>query len=103
MNIIRQSAEVFQIREANGLDPITVVMQDCGPGRGKLLLECHGAAWAGYWGAMPNVGLREFLTGADAEYIAHKMVSPRHRRGVSNVRRLVQIVEALQAALKAAP
>jgi hypothetical protein len=31
------------------LDPITVILEDLGPSKGKILIECYGQSWAAYW------------------------------------------------------
>lgn len=44
--------EAFTIFDAPKLDPVTVVLQDLGPGCGRLMVECWGSAWSAYWGGM---------------------------------------------------
>lgn len=64
----------FEISEAPSLDPIRVILQDIAPGRGRVIVECFGKAWAAYWGAMGDgVTLIDFLLKADADYIAGAM------------------------------
>lgn len=85
------------ISGAPKLDPVTVIMQDYGPGKGKLILECYSEAWAAYWGAMGNRSLVQFVLGADTDYLANRLTrSCSDDHEVNYVRR---IVEALKTAL----
>lgn len=70
------------------LDPITVILQDHGDGRGTLIVTCYASAWTCYWGAMGNSAtkLRDFMSGVSAEYIAgclirgRNLTNQRHKR-----------------------
>lgn len=55
------------------LDPVHVFLQDHGEGRGRLVVECWGRAWACWWGGMGS-SLRTFIRAADAGYIANCLV-----------------------------
>lgn len=59
------------------LDPITVILQDHGGGRGTLIVTCHASAWTCYWGAMGGT-LREFIAGAFPDYIAGCLIRGRN-------------------------
>lgn len=95
-----ERVKVFTIFDAPKLDPITVMLQDVAPGCGRLVVECYGSAWSGYWGAMGDRDLIGFLLGCDHSYIAGKMHSnDRKMKKVEEVY-LNRIVEAVHSALR---
>lgn len=97
------NARVFRLYDADKLDPIFVVMQDIGPGVGRLLVECYGDAWSGYWGAMgTDYTMERFLLGCSADYIASKMLGSQHKRSKQSQRYILRIITALQTALRPA-
>lgn len=90
----------FSIFDAERLDTILVVLQDCGAGRGRLLIECYGNAWSTFWSAMGARTLKDFLGSCEADYIANSLWPARQRRTKHEYAYLVRIVESAQAALK---
>lgn len=82
---IIQGLEAFKIAGAlrrpglGELDPITVILQDHGEGRGTLIVTCYASAWTCYWGAMgnSNTKLRDFMSGVSADYIAGCLIRGR--------------------------
>lgn len=99
MRIEPQVATVVRIYDLPKLDPVFVVFQDIGPGVGRLLIECYGDAWSGYWGAMGERSIYSFLQSCSADYIAGKMLGGQHKRSKQSQAYILRIVEALQAAL----
>lgn len=98
-----QNVRAFRLYDAPKLDPIFVVMQDLGPGVGRLLIECYGDAWSGYWGAMgTDYTLERFLLGCSADYVAGKMLGSQHKRSKQSQAYILRIVEAVQTALRSA-
>ncbi len=95
-----EAAKVFTIFDAPKLDPITVVLQDIGPGCGRLIVECYGSAWSGYWGAMGDGDLKKFLLDCHPEYIAGRMHSNDRKMKRSEESYLLRIVEAVHSALR---
>jgi hypothetical protein len=89
------NVEVLTIYDADGLDPITVLLQDFGGGNGRVIVECYCQAWAAWWGAMGPVSLRAFLLGCDPGYIVSRMGAK-----VREEKYLTRIVKAMQAALR---
>lgn len=98
MRLTQTQARVLVIHELPELDPITVVLQDFGTGKGRLIVECYGSAWAHYWGAMGEKTLVAFLRGCDAPYIHNKLEYARMRK--CDHKNLRAIVVALKEALK---
>jgi hypothetical protein len=93
--------KAIRIYDAPKLDPIFVVMQDLGPGVGRLLIECYGDAWSGYWGAMgTDYTLERFLLGCSADYIAGKMLGSQHKRSKQSQAYILRIIEAVRTTLR---
>jgi hypothetical protein len=92
---------MFRIYDAAKLDPILVVMQDLGPGVGRLLVECYGDAWSGYWGAMGERSIEQFVLSCSADYIGGKMLGAQHKRSKQSELYVRRVVEAVQTALRA--
>lgn len=94
-----EAAKVFTIFDAPKLDPVTVVLQDVGPGCGRLVVECFGSAWSSYWGAMGDRTLLEFLADCHPGYIAGKMHPTDRKLKKSEAAYMERIVEAVHSAL----
>lgn len=69
-------------------------MQDIEPGKGRLIIECFGAAWSAYWGAMGSRTLAELVRMADADYIANGLTDGRVKaREAAYLMRIVKAVK----------
>lgn len=75
-----ERSEIFTIYGAPSLDPITVVLQDLAPEKGRLIVECYGRAWSAFWGAMGDRSLAEFIASCDADYIQTKLSPERLKK-----------------------
>lgn len=100
---VESSAVTLRIFDAPGLDPITVVLRDFRSGSGEMIVACYGLAWVGYWGAIGERTLREFLISCHADYIANRIWIQHERRVKHRYAYLVRIIHAVQAALIASP
>jgi len=80
-------------------DPITVFFQDFEPGKGRMVFECYGQAWAAYWGAMSGQTIREFVKSASAEYLCNKLA--RQKQTKSEGVYLRRLVNAIKESLNA--
>ncbi|WP_099484453.1 hypothetical protein [Stenotrophomonas maltophilia] len=69
---------LVEIPRRNGLDPINVLVQDYELGRGRIVVTCYGQAWCGFWGAMGDRTVMQFVSACDADYVAGNMLSGRH-------------------------
>lgn len=94
----------FTIYDAPKLDPVTVVMEDAGPGNGRLIVTCFGMAWSHYWGAMGERRIHKFLLDTSPDYVTGKLL-PHGDRKVSRHEEayLHRIVVAVLDALKVFP
>lgn len=95
-----ERVKAFTIFDAPKLDPVTVVLQDVGPGCGRLVIECYGSAWSGYWGAMGDRPLLEFLVSCHHEYIAGRMRPTDRKMKKSEEAYLLRILDAVHSALR---
>ena len=56
------------------LDPVRVILNDYGPGRGGIILTCFGEAWTYYWGSIGgDQDIAQFFTSSDLEYFVRKL------------------------------
>lgn len=93
MEVKKTSRDEILISGVKNLDPITVIFRDFEPGKGQIIVACFDRAWVAYWGAMGNdTDLRQFIRGADVDYLAQNLV-----RGTSDVitRHDIQVHEEL--------
>lgn len=95
--------KAFRLYDAPRLDPIFVVIHDMGAGSGRLVIECYGDVWSGYWGAMGDSTVEQFLLSCDPEYITCKMFGTHHKRTKRAEAYLQRMVEAIQTALRPVP
>lgn len=100
--IIKQTTVTrLEITEAPKLDPIRVYVEDYESGKGRIVINCYDAAWAGYWGGMSGRTISKFFTDCDAEYLAGNLGCAAALRNDARSRAyLVRIIEAVQAAFR---
>jgi len=100
--IVKQSTvTMFTITDIKGLDPVRATIEDYTEGKAQITITCFNSAWVGYWGAMGERNMREFFTSCDAEYLAPNMaVSDNLKRDKSSYKYLIQVIKAVQAALR---
>lgn len=55
------------------LDPISIVLEDIEPRKGKIIIECFGESWSSYWGGMGDRTISEFVRSCDNEYLIDKL------------------------------
>ena len=75
---IPHGIRLIEIPRRNNLDPINVFVQDYELGRGRIVVTCYGQAWCGFWGAMGERTVMQFVAACDADYVAGNMLSGRH-------------------------
>lgn len=61
----------IRITEVENLDPITVIVEDFSPGKGKIVIECWGRSWAATWTAMGNRTISQFFTETNNSYLVN--------------------------------
>ncbi|MDR0216123.1 MAG: hypothetical protein LBJ15_19295 [Comamonas sp.] len=69
MKIETGTVTMLRITEVPGLDPIRVTLDDIGPGKGRINIECYSKAWASYWGATGKESIAQFVVTCDNHYL----------------------------------
>lgn len=100
MRVEQQTAQVLTIFDAPALDPINVVLQDFGPGNGRIIIECYGKVWARYWGAMGTQRIAEFFCTTDTGYLVSKLHNDTRRLKKAEEAYMVRIIDAVREALR---
>jgi hypothetical protein len=100
VNVKPIAALGIEIRDFDGLDPVTALFQDFGPGQGRVIVECYGDAWSAYFGAMGDHDIQGFVRTAGADYLANKLcnTAPVKQRKRDEAY-LLRIVKAVKAAM----
>lgn len=75
----KQTREI-RIPARNNLDPISVFVQDQAWGRGRIVVTCYGNAWQGFWGAMGDRSVMQFVAQCDPDYVAGSLLQGRQTR-----------------------
>lgn len=76
MKVELSTAQKLSITEMPNLDPVTVILEDLAPGKGKIIIECYGESWSAYWGAMGDGRtISTFFLSCDEHYIAGRLDS----------------------------
>jgi len=73
MEITRSQCEKVKISKINGLDPITVFLEDLGPQQGQITIKCYDEIWSSYWGGMGDRNIAKFFCSCDHHYLANKL------------------------------
>lgn len=100
MRIESEQVKALAIYDAPKLDAVHVVMYDLGPGVGRLIVECYGEAWSGFWGAMGERSIEQFVLSCTADYLAGRMWPAGQRRTNRGEAYLLRIIEAVQDGLR---
>ena len=69
MKIETETVTILRISEVPRLDPIRVTLDDIGPSKGRINIECYGKAWASYWGGMGGRTIAQFVASCDNSYL----------------------------------
>ncbi len=75
MKIETSQITKIALSELDGLDPITVILEDLAPRQGKINIECYGQAWSSYWGGMGDRTISQFFCDCDEHYLARNLSS----------------------------
>lgn len=100
MRVEKQDAQVLTIYDVQALDPINVMLQDMGPGCGRIIIECYGKVWTRYWGAMGSERIAEFFCSTETGYIVSKLHNDTRRLKKADEAYMVRIIDAVRMALR---
>lgn len=73
MKIDRSTVTKLVITEVKSLDPVTVILEDIAPRKGKIIIECWGKSWAASWGGMGGNTIAQFFCSCDQHYLAKNL------------------------------
>jgi len=73
MKIKSSTVTKLLLTDLEALDPVTVIVENYEPGKGKIIIECYGESWANYWGAMSGMTIQKFFCSAHVGYLAEKL------------------------------
>ena len=74
MKITTNQVTKMVISDVKSLDPVAVIVENFGPGEGKITITCFGEAWSAYWGSMgERHTLESFFCKCDEHYLAGKL------------------------------
>ena len=62
----------LKLTELIDLDPISVILENYDPGKGKIIIECYGRSWSSFWPAM-GCSIEEFFISCDEDYLAKNL------------------------------
>lgn len=57
-----------------GKDSIRVYVEDEGPSRGRITIQCYASAWTGYWGNHGEESLERFFVGSHTDYLVNNLM-----------------------------
>lgn len=63
------------IKDVDGLDPITVYIENYALGQGKLTIVIYGESYSAHWNAMGNNTLEQFVLKSDNHYLSKNLAS----------------------------
>lgn len=96
------AVKAFEITDAHALDPVRVIVQDIAPGQGRIIIECFGQAWAGYWGAMGDRDVLRFFASCEPQYLANSMATNIQSRKKKSDEYLLRVIKAVQSSVNQA-
>lgn len=73
MDIEVRQATTIRAFNILGLDPITIMMEDLEPSKGRITISCFDRSWTAYWGAMGKHTVGEFFAFCDEHYLASNL------------------------------
>jgi hypothetical protein len=73
MVVAEKLIQKIDITEVQGLDPISVYLEDPTPGKGRITIICYGESWTASWGSMGNRTISEFFKSCDNQYLAKNL------------------------------
>jgi hypothetical protein len=73
MEIEVSTVQKIRLSKLDALDPVTITLDDQGPGKGGITIGCYGRAWQAWWGDMGDRRIAEFFRSCDGDYLAEKL------------------------------
>lgn len=58
----------------NGLDPVSVYIEQFSPVSSRMTVQCYSRAWTAYWGSHGDKHVESFIVGCSPDYIADNLI-----------------------------
>jgi hypothetical protein len=102
LHITEKLVTMIDIEGADRLDPISVVLENFEPGKGRVTIRCYAQSWAlnAYWGAMSGKSVEEFIMDCHPEYVMGCLTWGRQPVKKRDEAYFVRVVRAVQQALR---
>ncbi|ACQ92352.1 conserved hypothetical protein [Tolumonas auensis DSM 9187] len=75
MKVEKSTVTKVRLSELDKLDPITVILENYEPGKGKIIIECYGKSWSSFWPAMSGRSVEQFFIDCGEDYLANNLQS----------------------------
>ena len=72
MKIEQNKVTNIRLTDIDGLEPITVFLEDFKLGSGKITIECAGQSWSSFWPSM-GCSIAEFVVDCDDDYLIENL------------------------------
>lgn len=96
MKLEQSTVTTLRLTELERLDSVSVFLEDFGPGRGRIVIECFGEAWSSFWPAMGG-SLEDFFIRCEDGYLA-KNLAPHLKSEIYDFDKLeIKLKEAIRA------
>lgn len=74
MKIVKSVVQKMMILDVKNLDPVAVIVEDQGPGVGKITITCFSDCWSYFWGSVGEQNtLASFFAKCNTPYLAGKL------------------------------
>lgn len=67
-----ESLRVYRFKP-DGLDPVTVFVEQFGPTASRITVQCYAQAWTAFWGSHGEQTVEEFVCSCNAEYVTSNL------------------------------
>ena len=93
MKIKLSNIQKILLTDLAGFDPIGIILEDFGPGHGRITITYADTAWTKPWGAMGNTTVAEFFCSASNEYLVGKLSRYGNDEDLEQLDRIVSMVK----------
>jgi hypothetical protein len=73
MKVAASLIKKLTLTEIENLDPVHVMLEDYGPGEGRITITCYGQSWTSYWGQMSDRTISRFFRDCGNDYLGPKL------------------------------
>jgi hypothetical protein len=73
MKVLQEAIRKLMVTDVQGLDPVSIYLEDNGAGQGKITVTCFNESWTARWGGMGNRTVAEFVRSCDNQYLAKNL------------------------------